>query len=131
VIGLDTNVIVRYIVQDDAIQSKKATTLFESLSSETPGFITTVAIIELVWVLQGCYGSTRGEIAEVLDRLTRTKNIIIEQHASVRQALQTFTNSKADFSDCLIERFSHAAHCEYTVTFDRGASKYTGMRLLE
>ena len=130
-IGLDTNVIVRYIVQDDVVQSKQATALFETFSQETPGFITVVVVIELAWVLQGCYGSTRAEIVEVLDRLMRAKDIVIEHHESVWHALHTFANSKADLSDCLIERFCYAAHCQYTVTFDKGASKSTGMQLLE
>ena len=130
-IGLDTNVIVRYIVQDDAVQSKKAAILIESLSPEVTGFVTVVSILELVWVLQGAYGSTKNEIVVVLDTLLKTKNIIVEQAETIWQSLRAFANSKAEFSDCLIERSAHTAHCEYTVTFDKGASKFSGMRLLE
>lgn len=65
-IGLDTNVIVRYLVQDDVTQSSKSTLLIESLSTEEPGFVSLIVIVELVWVLSSAYGSTRREVAEVL-----------------------------------------------------------------
>ena len=130
-IGLDTNVIVRYIAQDDVVQSKKAAILIESLSSETTGFITLVSILELVWVLQGAYQSTKDEIVTVLHTLLKTKHIIVEQSETLWQSLRVFERSKAEFLDCLIERSAHAAGCEYTVTFDRGASKSAGMRLIE
>ena len=65
-IGLDTNVIVRYILQDNVVQSAKATQLIEPLSVETPGFITLVSIVELVWVMQGCYKATKDECVAVL-----------------------------------------------------------------
>lgn len=129
-IGLDTNVIVRYITQDDETQSAQATALIEGLSTTQPGFITLISIIELVWVLQGSYGANRNEIIAALDALLKTKEILIEQADVVYQALRVFTHSKADFADCLIERLAHSAQCEYTVTFDKGAAKYAGMRLI-
>jgi predicted nucleic-acid-binding protein len=129
-IGLDTNVIVRYIVQDDATQSALATTLIESLSPEQPGYISIITLIELVWVLQGAYQASREDIITTLDSLLKTKEIVISQADIVAQALRIFSHTKADFSDCLIERFGHAALCEYTVSFDKGAIKHTGMKLL-
>lgn len=129
-IGLDTNVIVRYITQDDDTQSAQATTLIESLSVAQPGYITIISIVELVWVLQGSYGAGREAIIATLDALLKTKEILIEQADVVYQALRVFTQSKADFADCLIERLAHSAQCEFTVTFDKGAAKQAGMRLI-
>lgn len=127
-IGLDTNVLVRYIAQDDPKQSPQASKLIESLTSASPGFITTVSIIELVWVLQRCYESTKSEVIVVLETLLRTREIKIENAEIVWQALRQFTDSKADFPDSLIERTAHSAGCEYVVSFDAKAIKSAGMR---
>jgi predicted nucleic-acid-binding protein len=128
-IGLDTNVIIRYITQDDPAQSAAATKLFESLSSEAPGFIPLVASVELVWVLQSCYHSKRDAVAEVLETLLRSKELVVEQAELVWQALRRFSATRADFADCLIERRAHLAGCQYTATFDKNAAA-AGMRLL-
>ncbi|HZW86468.1 MAG TPA: type II toxin-antitoxin system VapC family toxin [Gallionella sp.] len=130
-IGLDTNVLVRYVAQDESRQSPKATRLIESLTVDTPGYVSLVSMVELVWVLTGCYASTKGEICEVLEALLRTKEIIVAHADTVWKALRMFKESKADFADCLIERFADEAGCSYTTTFDRDAAKHCGMRLIE
>jgi predicted nucleic-acid-binding protein len=130
VIGLDTNVIVRYLTQDDPVQAAKATALVESLTDEAPGYLTLVALVETVWVLAGRYEAGRAEVARVVEALLRTREIRIEQSETVWQALRLFSASNADFSDCLIERCGHAALCGHTVTFDARAAKSAGMRLI-
>lgn len=129
-IGLDTNVLVRYVAQDDPTQSAKASELIESLSVESPGFITLVSVVEMVWVLQSCYQSTKPEIVAVLETILRTKELVVEQAEIVWQALRRFSEAKADFADCLIERCANAAECAYIVTFDSKAAKTAGMRYL-
>ncbi|MBI6908459.1 MULTISPECIES: PIN domain-containing protein [Pseudomonas] len=129
-IGLDTNVLVRYVTQDDPAQSPKACELIESLTTLSPGFVSLVSVVELVWVLQSCYQCTKSELVTVLETLLRTRELIIEQAEIVWQALRRFTASKADFADCLIERCAHSAGCEYTATFDLDAAKATGMKRL-
>ncbi len=129
-IGLDTNVLVRYIAQDDPGQAAAATALIESLSADAPGFVTLVSAVELVWVLKACYGANRDSIAEVLETLLRTKELIVERNDVVWQALRRYRDTQADFADCLIERCAHAAGCEYVVTFDRMAVRDAGMRLI-
>ena len=129
-IGLDTNILVRYLTQDDVAQSKKANALIESLSPEAPGFISHLSLVELVWVLQGCYGSNKKDIIQVLDTLLRTSGLMVEQADVVWQALRRYAEANGDFADGLIERVNHAAGCEYTATFDRDAAKSAGMRLL-
>ena len=128
--GLDTNALVRYVAQDDPVQSAKATTLLESLTPSDPGFIALVSVVELVWVLQSCYDSPKSEVVQVIDTLLRTKEITVEQADIVRQALLRFGSATADFADCLIERCAHAAGSDYVVTFDRKAAKTAGMRHL-
>lgn len=129
-IGLDTNVLVRFIAQDDPIQSPVASTLIEKLSSETPGYITLVSLVELVWVMQSCYGSTKLEIIDIMERLLRTQELIVENAETAIKALNLFSKSKADFADCLIERSANSAGCIYTVTFDDKSAKTAGMKHL-
>ena len=129
-IGLDTNVLVRYIAQDDIKQSALATNLINSLTKESPGFITLVSIIELVWVMQSCYQSTKIEVVKILETLIATRELMIENTETVIKAIRVFSGSKADFSDCLIERSANKAGCEYSVTFDVDASKYAGFKSL-
>ena len=130
-IGLDTNVLVRYIAQDDSKQSPKATRLIESLTVDAPGYVSIVSVVELVWVLTGCYALTRGEICEVLETLLRTKEIIVAHADTIWKALRLFKEGKADFADCLIERSANQAGCSYTTTLDRDAAKHCGMQLIE
>ena len=129
-IGLDTNVVVRYIMQDDATQSAKADLLIESLDADNPGFIALVSVIELVWVLSSCFDLTRDQVAQALEVILRTKQLVVEQADQVVRALRVFGASKADFADCLIERSAAQAGCERTMTFDVGASRHAGMTLI-
>ncbi len=130
-IGLDTNVLVRYIAQDDPQQSPKATRLIESLTADAPGYVSVVSVVELVWVLMGCYASTRAEMCEVLETLLRTREVVVAHADTVWKALRVFKEGKADFADCLIERSANEAGCDYTASFDRDAAKHCGMRLVE
>lgn len=129
-IGLDTNVLVRYVMQDDPKQSEKASRLIESLTPETPGFVPLVALVELVWVLTSCYDLSHEQVAQALEALLRAKEIVLERAEQVSQALRVFDASAADFADCLIERTAAAVGCEKTMTFDRGAAKGAGMTLI-
>ncbi|MCU1785004.1 type II toxin-antitoxin system VapC family toxin [Pseudomonas sp. 13B_2.1_Bac1] len=129
-IGLDTNVLVRYVTQDDPVQSAKASELIESLTTASPGFVSMVSIVELVWVLQSCYQSAKSDVVTVLETLLRTRELTVAHGEIIWQALRKFVANKADFADCLIERCAHAAGCKYTATFDLNAIKTTGMKRL-
>lgn len=128
--GLDTNVLVRYVMQDDPRQSPRATRLIESLSAEEPGFVPVVALMELVWVLSGSYGLNRTQLSTVLSTLLRSKELVLDRADLVTQALKRYSADGADFADALIERMAAAAGCSVTVSFDAGAVKSAGMRLM-
>lgn len=130
-IGLDTNVLVRYFVQDDEVQAETATNLIESLSADKPGFVSLVTLVELVWVMQRCFKVAKPTIADVLISLVRSKEIIVADAEIVWKAIRLYRDTKADFADSLIERIGHDAGCEYTVTFDQGAANKCGMKLLD
>ena len=129
-IGLDTNVLVRYIMQDDSKQSPKATRLIESLNTENPGYITTVSMVELYWVLTTSYELTSAQAAQALEAVLRTKQLVVERADQVMRALRLFGDGKADFADCLIERAASSAGCSQVLTFDSKASKHAGMTLI-
>lgn len=129
-IGLDTNVLVRYITQDDASQSPKATRLIEALTADKPGFIGLVSLTELVWVLTGCYSSGKAELIAVLEGLLRASGLRVENAETVWKGVRLFKEGNADFADCLIECSASQAGCDYTTTFDRAAAKHCRMRLI-
>ena len=129
-IGLDTNVLVRYVMQDDPRQSARATSLIEALSADEPGFVPVVALVELVWVLAGSYALDRTQIATVLDTVLRSKELVVDRADLVTQALHRYSTAGADFADALIERIAAAAGCSATMTFDAGAAKSAAMTLV-
>ena len=129
-IGLDTNVLVRYIMQDDPKNSPKANKLIESLDDDNPGYITLVSVIELYWVLTSCYELTGAQVGQALEAILRTKAFLVERADQVMRALRVFGEGKADFADCLIERSAAGVGCTQTMTFDVGASKHAGMTLI-
>jgi predicted nucleic-acid-binding protein len=130
VIGLDTNVLVRYIMQDDSKQAPLATRIVESLSPEAPGFVPLVAIVELSWVLSSAYELDRNQLVEAFDALLRTKELVVECGQVVWKALRLFQRANGDFADCLIASSAEAAGCTRTMTFDRGAVRNGGMTLI-
>ena len=129
-IGLDTNVVVRYVTHDDPAQTAAAVRVIDSLSQESPGFLSLIVMAELVWVLEISYRLKKNDIERVLETLLRSKELVVERAEVAWQALRKFSSGRADFSDCLIERSNHAAECQYTVTFDRRAATGAGMRLI-
>jgi len=131
VTGLDTNVLVRYLVQDDAVQSPKATACIESFTVEHRGFISLTALVELMWVLTSLYGMDKEGRLRVLDTLLRTRTLAVEQAQIVWRAVNLYRTSRADFEDCLILCSCQAAECVETLTYDATAAKLVGMRLLK
>lgn len=130
-IGLDTNVVVRYLAQDDPKQSAIATRFVEkTLTAENPGFVTTIALCEIAWVLAECYGADRKRIREVIEGLLATKQIVVEQAELVWKALRACEGVSAEFSDALISQIAAAHGGAKTVTFDRAAAKLPGFELL-
>ncbi len=128
-IGLDTNVLVRYLTHDDPVQTAAAVKVIGSLLPDAPGFVSLVVIAELVWVLEAAYQFKKKEVEQVLETLLRSRELVVERAEIAWLALRKFNASRADFFDCLIERSGHAAECQHTVTFDRKAAS-AGMRLI-
>lgn len=123
-IGLDSNVLVRYLAQDDPVQSSRATELFEGrLDDDDPGFVGIVAMVEMVWVLERSYGCTDQEIAATIERLLQAPLLVIENAAEVFIALTALREGRGGFADVVLGELGHSADCSVTVTFDRKASR--------
>jgi len=132
VIGLDTNVVVRYVVQDDPAQSAAATRLIESACTpDTPGHIGTVVLAELVWVLRGAYHYDRTTVAAVIRRILQSAELNVENPALAWAALRDYEQRQADFADGLIGRGNLARGCAVTYTFDQKAARTSCFELVE
>ena len=120
VIGLDTNILVRYIVRDDPRQTVAATRLIESeCSADSPGIITLIVLCELVWVLSRGYRYRRKEIIAVLRKILAVGDLRVERSELAWQALNGYENGEADFADCLIGLTGKEVGAETTYTFDQ------------
>jgi predicted nucleic-acid-binding protein len=129
VIGLDTNVLVRYIVQDEPAQSAAATSVIESLTEESPGFVSLVAVLEVNWVLRRGYQLPRERALAVLRRLLDSVEIVVQEAELLRRVLSQ--PGGAELADGVTSELGRRAGCEHTVTFDRRAARaLDGMKLL-
>jgi predicted nucleic-acid-binding protein len=130
-IGLDTNVLVRYLTQDDAAQSQQATELLERrLSEANPGFISLVAMAELVWVLDRAYRMAARQIAGAIERILQTEVFVIEKEQEVFAAMIALRQGGGSFADALIAELGLQAGCSYTLTFDIKAARLPGFKLV-
>jgi predicted nucleic-acid-binding protein len=131
VIGLDTNVIVRYLAQDDPVQFAAARRMIEhELSEENPGFISTVVIAEAAWVLERSYDLTNVEIADVIEVMLQASTLVIDCEHEVFAAAVTLRNGDATFADALIGELGARAGCTHTLTFDRRAARLPKFQVL-
>ena len=123
-IGLDTNVVVRYLVQDEPKQSARASHIIEKAVKDGELlWICQVTLCEIVWVLERCYSISRNELIRVIEQLLQTQQMRIEKDDVVWQALRDFEHHhNTDFSDCLIGRQNALNECNFTYTFDKNAA---------
>ena len=130
-IGLDTNILVRYLTQDDPTQSRKATHEIEKMrSAGHMFFIADIVLCELVWVLETAYRYAPKEIAPVLENILRTKQFHFANKDLLWKSLADYRAQKGDFSDHLIGHIAHKAGCRETLTFDVGLKNNLFFRVL-
>jgi len=131
-IGLDTNILVRYLTGDDPVQSAKAREIFEHrLSARNPGFVSVVAMVETVWVLDHAYGFAAQEIAAAIERMLQIEVLEIENEQEVFSAMIALKNNGlGSFADAFIGELGTRAGCSGTLTFDRKAARLPGFRLV-
>lgn len=129
-IALDTNVLVRFLVQDDPLQAQLATNVIDQLTDDTQGFVSREVLIELVWVLERAYRLGRAEIAVALDGLLSATELDIEGSDEVAPALELYRNDGFGFADLMIVAAARRAGANELVTFDRKAARLPRVRLL-
>jgi len=130
-IGLDTNVIVRYLVQDDEQQSKLATDLIEDqCSTESPLFINEITLCEIVWVLKRAYGYEKTVILDILQQLLACQDLLFSSHSEASLALRDYEVGNADFSDYFIGQLNKKQGCAFTYSFDKKACQHEHFKML-
>lgn len=126
-LGLDTNILVRYLVRDDEGQFEKAERLIHSETAESePVFVSLLVLLEMEWVLRSRYGLSKTEILETVSALLDIDELAWEDEPSIESALFSWKNSTADFADCLIDARNRRLGCRGTATFDLRALKLPG-----
>ncbi len=128
--GLDTNVLVRYLVQDDPVQAALATEAITALTEAAPGWISREVMIETVWVLERAYRLSRSDIADAIDGLLAARALVVEESDRVGLAAQRWRAGGAGFADQMIALAGQGAGCDRTLTFDLKAAGIPGMALL-
>lgn len=126
-IALDTNVVVRFLTQDDPVQSAQATALIASLTEDRPGYLCREVMIELVWVLERAYRLSRQDIAGAIDGLLAAAELQIETAGRVGLAADRYRQGGAGFSDQMIALASQESGCTTIFSFDRKAVTQAGM----
>jgi predicted nucleic-acid-binding protein len=131
-IGLDTNIIIRYIMQDDPLQSPKASRIIErDFTEQNPAFLSLAAVLETTWVLRSFYGFSSHQIAQVVERMLQIDILHVQNEHEVSAATHALKTGQASFDDALIGALGAWAGCDYTLTFDKKASRLPGFELIK
>lgn len=126
-IALDTNVLVRFLVEDDEQQSRRATRLIErAIEGDEQLFISDIVMCETVWVLSSAYRFSRAEIVQALSGLLRARAAVFTSGDRLARALDAYAKGKGDFADYLIREHARAAGADTVATFDRSLLKERG-----
>jgi len=129
VIALDTNVLVRFLVEDDPKQNARARALVKRLiDADDAAFVSDVVLCELVWVLARSYRIPRGPIADHLQTLLRARHFSFLSTDALHRALAAFRSGKGDFADYLIREHAAAAGCDGVATFDQVLTQESGFQ---
>ena len=128
-LGIDTNILVRYLTQDDPKLASIVTKFFNKQHDDGSIFINCIVLCELVWVLETAYEYNQKLIAMVLEKILQTKQFKIDNLTAVQRALQAYKRHNADFADHLIAEINHANGCQDTISFDKKAIKTHAFKL--
>ena len=130
-IGLDTNVLLRYAIRDDMRQTQRADALIDALTPDDPGLVTHIVLVELWWVLTRSYHMTPQRTAAFIDKLLDVKTIHTQDADLVTEALSAVIDKHADFADALIVAIATAQGCAQVKTFDAKAVARAGMTAID
>lgn len=129
-IAVDTNVLVRFLVNDDREQAEAARALLQSVTGEKPAFACREVVVELVWVLERAYGYSRDRIATILEELVATEGLVVETANDVAQAAFRYRAGGAGFSDLMVLAAAKRTGALPLYTFDRKVARLEDVRLV-
>jgi predicted nucleic-acid-binding protein len=130
-IAIDTNVLVRYVVQDHPQQSRVANQLLESLKPrQETCFITNITLCELVWVLESCYDHRKSKICELLEKILQIDIFVFENKDLLLGCLKEYRDHPGDFADYLIGKQSRANGANQVYTFDKKLKSSSAFKIL-
>jgi predicted nucleic-acid-binding protein len=121
-IGLDTNILLRAVTNDDPVQSPHAREILSSFTPDRQAVINVVTLVEFAWTLRARYRYRREEIGEIIEQLIRSKAYLVLERGAVIEALVRSKDDGLDFADALVGELNLAAGCKATWTFDHKAS---------
>ena len=126
-LGVDTNVLIRYLTRDDQPQYEKARRLIDrEVAKGEPVLVSLLVLLETEWVLRSRYEMAKAEIITAFSALLETADLTFEDEPSIETAVYSWKDSAADFADCLIESHNRRLGCRATATFDGRALKLAG-----
>jgi len=129
VIALDTNVLVRLLIEDDAAQTHRAKALIRQCEQDGVAcYVSEVVVCEVVWVLTSAYRVAREEVASLLRKLTFARQLTFDSTSRIRRATDAFASGRGDFADYLIREQASTRKCDYVATFDKALLKEPGFR---
>ena len=130
-VGVDTNVLLRMVLNDDAEQQARAVAFGKGLNEERPGFVSLIVLVEFSWSLLSRYRMPKEQVQAAIQRLLKIKTLAFEDFDAIVVALERSSSPHVDFADALIAEHNRNLGCSHTVTFDRRAAKsIAGMELL-
>ena len=128
-IGLDANILIRYLANDDPVQSPQARDLImRRLSSDEQGFVSLVALAETVWVLRRAHRYGRIDLADAIEHLVQSEVLVVDREEEVFAAMAMLRAGLGEFADALIGLLNQSAGCAHTLTFDRRAARLPGFQ---
>jgi predicted nucleic-acid-binding protein len=128
--GLDTNLVLRYLLQDDPAQSATVSSIMEQLTESDPGFLSIVVILETVWALLRIYGYSHTNVVLALEHLLQIDALVIQHKDEVYAATSALKAGVGSFHDALIDSLGQSEGCAHTLTFDRKALRLSGFKLI-
>ena len=129
-IALDTNVLVRFLTQDDDAQFQVAADLIEGCTRDLPGYVCSEVMIELVWVLERAYKYSREEIADALLRIVTASQLSVENAQDIASIVNLYRDEGYDFADLMIRQAAQRTESRILKTFDQKLARLDGVELL-
>ena len=129
-IGVDTNVLMRYLLRDDKQQSQQAKAIMDGFTQQQPGFISITTLLEAMWLLRQTYKMPREDVLQIAHALVVSTSIHIQAESTVDEAIEIAQRGNFDLPDVLVSIFGRDAGCSHTLTFDRKAAMIPGMMLI-